>query len=647
MHSFCCPPRRRLATRRLGLLVALASPVALLPSTDAHAGGEPTPISARILMQTGDTPMGGAAVESINVPYVNALGEAAYVGTLDDGDHFVAIDDAVIWFGSDDAAQVLDGIEFAMDTNGMGNFVYAVDIDGLDGLYTDMGALVATGDPAPGVDGATFSFLSSPSMTADGSIYWVAGLDLDDDGATDTRAFYRTPDGTIASAELLLLGGDDLDGLTLDTNTTGINFSYAVSEDDAHRINVVNFTEPTDRDAAVTVDDLIVSRELDPTGDGDNFDAFDLVGINAAGNYVFTGDTDGDSSTDEFVAYNGAIAVREGDTVADVTLPDGATLRYVGISDFEQAVHAWGYDTPDGFRETVFFACDAADIAGTSYEVFTTVEAEIDIDDDGMADFTIADIPLTSAVDSRALGETPFIYTQVVLDDGMAQTTAMLEVPVSCCGNGSIDPFEDCDDGNDDETDDCISTCVAASCGDGFVQDGVEECDDGNDDDTDDCPTSCVPASCGDGFVQDGVDECDDGNDDDTDDCLSTCAAATCGDGFTQSGVEECDDGNRVDGDDCNNDCTLPSGSDGIDDTAGDTDSATSGTGGGTGPSTLSQSGADGSGTGDAETDTDANTAGGVGDDSSCSCRSGEPRLPGVVWSVFGLGLLAAGRRRR
>ena len=48
------------------------------------------------------------------------------------------------------------------------------------------------------------------------------------------------------------------------------------------------------------------------------------------------------------------------------------------------------------------------------------------------------------------------------------------------CGDGMVDDGEECDDGNDVETDECLGTCVAAKCGDGVPQDGVEECDDGN-----------------------------------------------------------------------------------------------------------------------------------------------------------------------
>jgi cysteine-rich repeat protein len=47
------------------------------------------------------------------------------------------------------------------------------------------------------------------------------------------------------------------------------------------------------------------------------------------------------------------------------------------------------------------------------------------------------------------------------------------------CGDAVVEGPEACDDGNDDETDACLSTCAAASCGDGFVHAGVEACDGG------------------------------------------------------------------------------------------------------------------------------------------------------------------------
>ena len=113
------------------------------------------------------------------------------------------------------------------------------------------------------------------------------------------------------------------------------------------------------------------------------------------------------------------------------------------------------------------------------------------------------------------------------------------------CGDEVVDEGEDCDDGNT-TTETCVygeSSCVVCAsncteqsgdtllCGDGVPQ-ADEQCDDGNDDDTDVCLSTCLEATCGDGFVQAGVEACDDGNGDDTDGCLSTCLEASCGDGL-------------------------------------------------------------------------------------------------------------------
>ncbi|MDE0883481.1 MAG: DUF4215 domain-containing protein, partial [Myxococcota bacterium] len=64
-----------------------------------------------------------------------------------------------------------------------------------------------------------------------------------------------------------------------------------------------------------------------------------------------------------------------------------------------------------------------------------------------------------------------------------------------------------------------------------------------------------VEHRCGDGIV--GPEECDDGNQVDTDACLNGCRAARCGDNVIQAGVEDCDDGNNIDGDACSATCVL------------------------------------------------------------------------------------------
>lgn len=131
------------------------------------------------------------------------------------------------------------------------------------------------------------------------------------------------------------------------------------------------------------------------------------------------------------------------------------------------------------------------------------------------------------------------------------------------CGNGIVEEGEECDDGDDIDGDACPTTCIPASCGDGFVHDGVEACDDGNPSNDDGCLATCVAASCGDGFVYVGTEGCDDANLVDTDACPSTCIPASCGDGFVHEGLEQCDDGGALGGDGCGATCLAECGNPG------------------------------------------------------------------------------------
>ena len=172
-------------------------------------------------------------------------------------------------------------------------------------------------------------------------------------------------------------------------------------------------------------------------------------------------------------------------------------------------------------------------------------------------------------------------------DDPVLNTTGGETDGEPGCGNGIVEMGEECDDANVDDTDDCLTSCVMASCGDGAVLAGVEACDDGNDSDADACLTDCTPAQCGDGTIWAGEEECDDANTDDNDacknDCMlnvcgdgvlgpgeqcdngaenddsaactATCAVAACGDGLVWSGFEDCDDANLVDYDGCSGEC--------------------------------------------------------------------------------------------
>lgn len=154
------------------------------------------------------------------------------------------------------------------------------------------------------------------------------------------------------------------------------------------------------------------------------------------------------------------------------------------------------------------------------------------------------------------------------------------------CGDGRVDPDEECDAGlANDDVGDCKRDCTAQRCGDGFVgeveacDDGAsnrdeglcrsdcsvqrcgdgsvgpaEACDDGNALDSDECTSACALATCGDGIVQ-PPEACDDADADEQDECLPTCLLARCGDGVVRSDLEECDDANADDVDGCTSGC--------------------------------------------------------------------------------------------
>jgi len=135
------------------------------------------------------------------------------------------------------------------------------------------------------------------------------------------------------------------------------------------------------------------------------------------------------------------------------------------------------------------------------------------------------------------------------------------------CGDTLVqtDYGETCDDGNDIDDDACTNDCgIPAICGDGKVDPG-EQCDDGsNTGEYGGCNADCTLAPyCGDGVPQENED-CDYGALNTPPDnaeyggCLTSCKLGPhCSDGTLQSEYEECDDGNLVNGDRCSDACRV------------------------------------------------------------------------------------------
>ena len=122
------------------------------------------------------------------------------------------------------------------------------------------------------------------------------------------------------------------------------------------------------------------------------------------------------------------------------------------------------------------------------------------------------------------------------------------------CGDGVVGPGEECDDGNTVDDDQCTNTCTLGGGTTTLLTTDSSGTDSTGSTST--TTTTSEPGACGNGVV-DFFEECDDGNADDTDLCTTTCVLAKCGDGLLHVGVEQCDDGNLVANDGCDPACKL------------------------------------------------------------------------------------------
>ena len=443
-------PEQRLAAERAGFERAGLGMPAMSVAEGASAPTTQTlgivRLADRILVQ-GDTPAGEAgAIVSLNAPFTNSLGQVGCTGDLDvanANDRFVWLDEAVIWHNEDGLPAVLGGAESTMGVGDAGQFIYSPSVDGDDAVWSHNGAVLVAGDPAPGFPGGvTNIFNSRPTMNADGRAYWVAGFN--DAGGTSTlgRVLYTSATAAAGDVQVVLRSDDLIDGLAID-RPSGIDFDYDFSEDHAHRIlGLLLDTGSTANDAAVGVDSTLVAREGSPSGASDNWANFDSVSINGAGHYLFSGDTDGAAATDEFIAYDGAIVLREGDSVDGQTLTSPAEVVALSIDEGGSAVHLW---SAAGATELLFFACDGAD-PGDGTLILATGDG-LDYDGDVVADATVVDFNASSPVGpGLELATAGPIYVHLDIDEGSGSRMAIVSLPRPPC-MPFLDGFESSDTG--------------------------------------------------------------------------------------------------------------------------------------------------------------------------------------------------------
>jgi hypothetical protein len=378
------------------------------------------PVDVELIAQVGQTTpqSGGDPISSLNSPFTTGTGQVGFTGAVaraSGTDNFVWFDTGIVWFNSSAApGNVITGAEGTMGTGDAGEFVYSPSVDGEDSVWTQDGLLLRADDPAPGAPGQFSSFNSRPQMLPDGTAVWVGGLTNAIGGATQARALFRAADTATPVITIVLQSGDMVGGFPIDF-PSGVAFDYQFSDDGAHHIQTLLLdTGSTTNDDVVYVDGSVVARELSPVPGGlpgENWDNFDNVSINSAGDYLFSGDTDGATGTDEFLAHGGAIVLREGDVVDGVTLTAAAAVQAAAINDLGQAVFIWSVA---GGAEHLFFAADASNPAA-AVRLLSTGDL-VDVDDDTIADFEVDDFNASTAIGPGLdLAENGFVYVEVDL----------------------------------------------------------------------------------------------------------------------------------------------------------------------------------------------------------------------------------------
>jgi subtilisin-like proprotein convertase family protein len=391
-------------------------------------------------------------VGTLNSPFTSGDGEVGFVGNLNTTDRFVWFDSGIIWQNSDAApTNTLTGAEGTMGVGNNGEFIYSPTTDGGDSVWTHAGALLLDGQPAPNFPPpAVNTFSSRPHMMPNGTSLWVAGTDTSGGNTSLQRSLYSDADGAPGGIVTLLQTGTNYDGIPI-TAGTGIEFDYQQSDNLAHLLVTLDLnTGGTTDDAALGLNGTIRAREGVATGGGDAWSNFDTPSVNDSGNYVFAGDTNGATATDEFISYGTnattpTIGIREGDTLDGILLPSGATVGALSLNNLNQAAFIWSFTG----GETLFVACDATNLAGA--QAILSINDEYDSDGGGSDGF-INDFNASAAIGPGLwLAEDGIVYAEVDLAPPIpfagGLREAVIGVETGCATGGTPTPTATADPG--------------------------------------------------------------------------------------------------------------------------------------------------------------------------------------------------------
>lgn len=373
---------------------------------------------AQVIVKEGDV-LDDSVVSTLNTPFTNGNGQVGFVIGLADGTRSVWYDTGSIWNSATALPDSITGAEGTMGISNAGNFIISPTFNGFDAVYGDGGLILHDETAAPGLPGFDTTFHSRPRMVADGTAYWIGGIN-DGAGGTSTQnrvLWRRDTSGTVSA---VLKAGDVLGGKTVATGSSNIDYFFGYSDDNTQSLFMFNdAAQGTNFDDTLVVNNVFIAQEGSATGQGDNWDNFDVSDINNAGNYIFSGDTDGTSSSDEFLAYNGNIVLREDDVVDGLTL--GGSMNAASINNNNEAAFIWSTDEES---ETLFYASDAASM-GSAIKLLS-VGDELDTDNNGTADWLVTDFNASNIIGPGLdFASDGYIYVEIDMNSADGSITGL------------------------------------------------------------------------------------------------------------------------------------------------------------------------------------------------------------------------------
>jgi len=440
------------ATKGIGRWSALAVIAALAVGTGASAQ------IASTILREGDALPGGAGeiVESVNNTAVNHVGGYA-VSLSATG---AGAPRSHVW-GSEvgGAGRVLrtestlgqleqTSFESFFGMSDSGQICYSAGTTdlvsgttGLDSMWLDDTLILIERSPVAAFPGLFSSFNNRPSITADGVPIWVAGLTDVPGGVAISRSLCRG-----ATVIPILAAGDPVGGVPESVGPHGIDFDYRVSALGTNVIQEVRLDAPAEYAGLVTFNGNAIVAGSARLRQGtavpaligglppERWDSFDFLGVTEAPRYMVTGDTDGDSATDEFVMMDGRIVLREGDVVArgaDRRPVTGAIEGGYLNEDGDWAV-GWNVDVDGTNAEALIVNCELVLTAGDLVD--WNGDGTIDEADEGATLFGFTGITSMTLGD-REPGGTVCVYftAEVDIKDHQAEAFFRLRcTPAEC-----------------------------------------------------------------------------------------------------------------------------------------------------------------------------------------------------------------------